>query len=69
MKSILKLEGKDAAIPSTKNISDGSPGGSFSDPPGPLEDPLEGLLEENLEAPDFPPRHSPACFFCDIQFI
>ena len=41
----------------------------FLDPPAPLEDPLEGALEENLEAPGFPPRHSPACFFCDLQFI
>ena len=44
-------------------------GGSFLDPPGPLEDPLEGALEENLEAPGFPPRRPPACLFFDLAFI
>ena len=44
-------------------------GGSFLDPPDPLEDPLEDALEENLEPPGFPPRRPPACFFSDLAFI
>ena len=44
-------------------------GGSFLDPPDPLEDPLEDALEENLEPPGFPPRRPPACFFFDLAFI
>ena len=51
------------AIPTSKKTFDMGLGGSFLDPPGPLEDPLEGALEENLVPPGFPPRGPPACFF------
>ena len=52
-KKILNLRIKNAAIRICKRKFDMGLGGSFLDPPGPLEDPLEDALEENLEAPGF----------------
>ena len=50
----------DAAIPLLQKTFGMGLGGSFFDPPGPLEDRLEDTLEENLEPPSFPPTRPPA---------